>query len=240
MLAVIMLSSVGYAQDLIVRTAGDSLNCKIISKNDKQVDFEIEVDGEKISIFVSMANIKSIVPNYYLKNSEMASPFWKVFPIVDEDIVYSGIVVLDSTYTSDMLFKAAKLWMVDHYKSAKDVIQNEDSKNYIIIGKGFFELGHDKYVRYPKVWQTVKIECKNGKYKYTIYNFRYQFSMPASSSYTSTPSEFDFVLIDWGGRVLKSKWSKGEMTVFAVKINEHISLTIESLKTYMSKKEESW
>ncbi|MCC8426944.1 DUF4468 domain-containing protein [Mucilaginibacter sp. UR6-11] len=56
-------------------------------------------------------------------------------PIKDGHVVYEGIVEMPGKPKMD-LYNNAKQWFVDCFKSAKDVIQNEDKDQGRIIGKG--------------------------------------------------------------------------------------------------------
>lgn len=93
-------------------------------------------------------------------------------PIKDGQITYQDIIDMPNKSKSD-LYRNAQQWFVDYFKSSKDVIQNQDKDDGIIIGKGFIDFNskvglgitmtsHDKL--------TIKIECKDNKYRYTIYD----------------------------------------------------------------------
>lgn len=93
-------------------------------------------------------------------------------PFVDGKIVYEGIVSAPDKTKND-LYQNAQQWFVDYFKSSKDVIQNEDKENGLILGKGLLDfkarigLGMSM-VQHDKV--TIKIICKDGKFKYTVYD----------------------------------------------------------------------
>ena len=61
-------------------------------------------------------------------------------PKVNGKYEYSSIITLDSTYKKDDLYRNAKLYFVDNYKSAKDVIQYDDKDQGKVIGKGLLYL----------------------------------------------------------------------------------------------------
>ena len=97
-----------------------------------------------------------------------------VFPLVDCKINYTEIVKIDSSINKATLFLNAKMFFVNEFKSAKDVIQLEDRESGTIIGKGYFtynwDMGKNSYVE-MKIWHTIKLTIKDGKYRYEITDF---------------------------------------------------------------------
>lgn len=89
-------------------------------------------------------------------------------------ITYSGVVKVDSLLTKSMLFSKAREWFAKTYKSAKNVIQLEDSENGKIVGKALMQVYHKAlgsnydsgFINY-----TISIFVKDGRYKYEISNF---------------------------------------------------------------------
>lgn len=90
---------------------------------------------------------------------------------IDNDIAYQGIVEMPNKPKA-VIYKNGKIWFVDFFKSAKAVIQSEDKEDGIIAGKGIIDFTtpagwgmnakmHDQF--------TIKIECKDNKFRYTIY-----------------------------------------------------------------------
>lgn len=96
-------------------------------------------------------------------------------PKVDGQYEYSEVVNLDTSYTRDKLYKNAKVYFVNAYKSANDVIQYDEKEEGKIIGKGFMELKGSQAVLLSVWYQTWKVNfsteifCKDGKYRYRIY-----------------------------------------------------------------------
>lgn len=126
------------------------------------------------------------------------NPFTDVFPMIDGKVNYTE-VIQEQDVPAGELYKRAKIWMVDAFKSSKDVIQNDDKDNGIIIGKGFFSgLGHNVSVLNPKYWFTIRIDCRDGRYKYSITDFKYEFDIRAFGSPTSQHFNEDFS--EWGNK----------------------------------------
>ena len=153
-----------------------------------------------------------------------------ILPLVDGRVTYTGVVQVDSI-PKDELYKRAKRWFVDTYNSGKDVIQLDDKENSEIIGKGFFEelwmvtfYGGTKV----NVWQTIKIQMKDGRYRYEITDFRMKYFV--SGSQYSSSSNVD---------VAFEEWNKGRDTnnqKFYPKVDAHVNALIESLKKTMTTK----
>jgi hypothetical protein len=81
-----------------------------------------------------------------------------LFTLLTKGQVYSGVVELDSTYSSSTLYSNALSFFAMTFKSSNDVIQMKDPVSGKIIGKG---IANDRNV-------TITISCKDGKYKYEI------------------------------------------------------------------------
>jgi hypothetical protein len=102
-------------------------------------------------------------------------------------LVYTEVVQVPGASQAE-LYARAKLWFASTFKSAKDVVQAEDKEAGIIQGTGFQEIivmamGLPIHER---LWYTIKIAIKEGRYKYDITDFRVQ-NYP--SRYNLNPSE---------------------------------------------------
>lgn len=90
-------------------------------------------------------------------------------PFVDGDVVFEKVLELENNTTTDIL-KKAKIVMIDFARSAKDMTQLIDEDNMILIAKGWSYL-------FTSSWHihfTLKIECRDNRYKMTIYNLKYE------------------------------------------------------------------
>lgn len=152
-----------------------------------------------------------------------------ILPLKDGNVNYSGVVQVDSiskdTTKKDELYKRAKRWFIDTYNSAKDVIQLDDKENGEIIAKGFFEVsrqvGFLLTTQTFNIWQTFKIQVKDGRYKYEITDFRIK----------SITGEMDQPLEKWmsGSEVEYNK-------KYCVLIDTHVKELITSLEKFMNTK----
>ena len=114
-----------------------------------------------IIIFVVFTNIISFSQSYVIPD----------FPIdsLTGKISYKEIVYLDSTIQQQVLYKAAREWFAKKFVSANDVLQMEDEKEGILIGKGSFLVngGFFGNIPFPNRF-TISMYFKNGKYKYEL------------------------------------------------------------------------
>ena len=92
----------------------------------------------------------------------------------------SEIVTVDST-TKNELYVRSKQFFVDYFKSANDIIQLDDKDEAIVIGKGASKIP-DLLILY-----SIRIQSKEGRYKYEIYDVSFQFSSTIAN-YTSINS----------------------------------------------------
>jgi len=72
------------------------------------------------------------------------------------------------------LYARAKLWFAGNFKSAKDVVQADEKEAGVVQGTGWQTI-IIKSMGIPgpmKLWYTVKLAVKDGRYKYDISSFR--------------------------------------------------------------------
>jgi hypothetical protein len=139
-----------------------------------------------------------------------------ILPSKEGVVTYSEVVQVDSI-SKAILYNRAKKWFVASYKSAKEVIQLDDSENGEITGKGNFKVSY--YTREPFISHTISIFVKDGRYKYLITDMSYSDNQNEKFSIESFPKS-------WVG---KKK--------LYLKIDEEIIAMILSLKKYMTSKE---
>ena len=88
---------------------------------------------------------------------------------------FNEVIQIDNT-KKDELYIRSKQFFVDTFKSANDVIQMDDKEAGVVIGKGY----NDIYIKIMGVnnavqmWYTIKIQSKEGRYKYEIYDIYFK------------------------------------------------------------------
>ena len=82
-------------------------------------------------------------------------------------ITYKEVIQIDSV-TKNEAYNAAKVWIAKTFRSAKDVIQNDDKDAGIIVLKPLFQLFATEkgYIHY-----TLTLLFKDGRYKYELSDF---------------------------------------------------------------------
>jgi len=170
-------------------------------------------------------------------NAQIKDTIGLNLPIIDSKIVYEGIVEAPDKTKND-LYQNAQQWFVDYFKSAKDVIQNQDKDNGLIIGKGVLDFNARialgmSMVQHDKL--TVEIRCKDGKYKYTVYNMILY--PPNGGEQYATPFENLY------GKLIgtvKISGSKSACRDIIKKNDVEVRKMIESIKIAMNKKSDNF
>jgi len=90
---------------------------------------------------------------------------------------YIGVESVDSV-TGKTLFSRAKLFVAQSFKSAKDVIQMDDHYAGMLVVKGnivpLIKIPLVGKTEYGYAHFTMKIQVKDGKYKYTLSDFDHE------------------------------------------------------------------
>lgn len=80
---------------------------------------------------------------------------------------YSEVIEVPNV-TKNQLYQRALSFFNNSFVSSKEVIQNSDKEEGKIFGRGTYE-----YMKINTISYTVEIAVKDGRYKYTISNFRH-------------------------------------------------------------------
>lgn len=89
-------------------------------------------------------------------------------------ILFSSVVDMGDN-SAKQIYGKVKLALTDFWSSAKDVTQLDDAENKIIVSKGRTGWVKNKDAFISKgcdVWFSVKIECRDGKYRISVYGLR--------------------------------------------------------------------
>jgi hypothetical protein len=153
-------------------------------------------------------------------------------PIKDNRVVYEQVIEIPER-TKPELLNNAKQWFVDFFKDSKNVIQNEDKNQGRIVGIGYI-FNQEKI--YDKL--TIQIDCKNGKYRYKIYDMTG--IIPAHYNvWVGNVRESDFTPEELINKItddVNAPFSKNKCRKLLEAINEETTSTIESLKKAMAAK----
>lgn len=94
------------------------------------------------------------------------------------------------------LYLNSKTFFVDVFNSAQDVIQMDDKEDALLIGKGFTDITITTMgIGTPiKMYYTIKIQSKEGRYKYEIYDLFFKSYPDPQVPETTTPAEKMFAM----------------------------------------------
>ena len=161
-------------------------------------------------------------------------------PRVDGKYEYSGVVTLDSTYKKDILYKNAKLFITNAFKSPKDVIQYDDREEGKVIIKGtssaigrqgmFLVSAYDTW----RLHFSVEIFCKDGRYRYKMYDMDMVQDRDVVGSETSSYSTK--MSLDEAYNLTQSGTTKKMCRKLFAETIDNISSFILGIKSAMSKK----
>jgi hypothetical protein len=161
-------------------------------------------------------------------------------PVIDGIYQYQEVVNLDSNiYKKGNLYNNSKLYFVDSYKSAKDVIQYDDKDQGKVIGKGFFSIStNQKYnlmftgnIKWD-VYYTIEIFCKNGRYRYRIYDIYINDFETAENGQSRS---MESVPVSNLSSLRKESWYKKGVDKLSLDMPAEFVSSITTLKSYMAK-----
>lgn len=102
-------------------------------------------------------------------------------------IVFQRVDSIDKS--KDLLFSMSKEWFVNTFKSGKAVIELEDKESGTMIGKGIYQDDVTKYDIPIYYHYTVKVETKENKVRFTIYDI---YTKGSGLNGIEKPAEFWF------------------------------------------------
>lgn len=142
----------------------------------------------------------------------------------DSTFTISKVVKVDSVL-KEALYTRAKLWIATSYNSAQNVIQLDDKENNTIVVKALFSVtasaGLMSRQEEGLVKYTLTIQCKDGRYKYTLEDFIHECTVGYGSGgnlNNKKPDCGNFSLPKAGWEDIKSQ---------AVSYANHLELSIE-------------
>ncbi len=165
------------------------------------------------------------------------------FPTKDNLINYTEVVPVDSTLLADKLYLNAKKWLSVTFKSSKSVIQTDDKEAKLIIIKSFVEKGHNSMVSNPKNWFILKLEMKNGRYKYSLYDIRYEFDINLMGQSSHTDKPFEEWIRPSDPNISEKKRQKiyDSLVGYCKDLDSEFKVIIDSLKKNMANNEiDNW
>jgi hypothetical protein len=86
-----------------------------------------------------------------------------------QDTIFQEVVKVD--LSKEELYSSLRLWVYDGFRSPKDVIQYEDQESGTIIVRGSLEISPNLYLTKGYVYFSLKLESKDGRFRYTFEDF---------------------------------------------------------------------
>ena len=112
-------------------------------------------------------------------------------PTVDGQIIFSEVVPVENA-SKDELYARSKIFFIDQFKSAKDVIQMDDKAEGIVVGRGW----NDIYLSFGitenmkmQMWYKIRIQAKDGRYKYDIFDIQFTSYASQYQASSTAPAE---------------------------------------------------
>ena len=148
--------------------------------------------------------------------------------------------VIDSIpKTKDQIYSDTKMFIAEQWKSAQNVIQNDDKEKGIILLKGnsiqkrFFQLNDHIWV----FVYTVKFYMKDNKYRIVIDNIYCESARCAQYDWPLLP-----ITLDYPG-MMKTSLNKERFIEIMVTIQAEMQLIVDKYKSFMQTEstiEEDW
>lgn len=102
----------------------------------------------------------------------LINPYFSYAQLIDElttdqagSLNISEVIIAEGL-RKETLYVNSRETLVGIFKSSKDAIQFDDKETGIVIAKGFVPVPSG----FGKMWFTLKIQCKDGRYKYEFYD----------------------------------------------------------------------
>lgn len=109
----------------------------------------------------------------------------------DEQIIYEEVVQVEGI-SADVLYSRAQLFFTNTFKSAKDVVQMADASSHIITGKALTSVQVFTGMGYQEnnLYYSLKIECRDGRFKYSVYDMYFEYPAPYEATKTVATGDF--------------------------------------------------
>lgn len=153
-----------------------------------------------------------------------------------ENLVYKGIVKVDSTITKSELFDAARKWFLITYNNSKQVLDVSDTAKGILMGKSSFYYNSRILVGDPsgRINYTITIKVKDGRYMYEFADFYHN----ASHSFGTLTTDSTFKNND---RNYTQKWCNKVWKDIKQQTDTEMKSIIINLVSYMvTVKHDEW
>jgi hypothetical protein len=147
-------------------------------------------------------------------------------------ITYTGIVDVPGA-TKLELYSRAREWYATTFGSSKAVLEMDDKDAGKLIGKAYASFGFAGSIGKPlewPMWRTIKVEVKDGRYRYTLTDF--QLGSPSQPQSSARPLE------SWLDASTKNGKQPGRVVMSVIDgAKQTGEAEVASLRVAMSKKD---
>lgn len=153
------------------------------------------------------------------------------------EVEYQSVEIADSM-SATAIYQAVRLWFVETFPDSREVLEVDDKEQGLLIGTGWSNISGGSVGPYPidnKLWFTLKIEIKEGRYRWKLYNLQRQ-APPTSIDYS--PDKFSLESAYPPGKPPGDKVNRK----FKKSTLENLQSTINSLRAAVkkAKKSDGW
>jgi hypothetical protein len=158
-------------------------------------------------------------------------------------ITYAEVVQMPGMSQAE-LYTRAKLWFAEAFKSAKDVVQADEKDAGLVQGEAWSPMqahfmGKNMPASNIQLWYTVKLACREGRYRYEITDFKYKAPPTPQFPNVPPPKPMEEVIALWTKPAAKNgKPTKADMV--RAEMNETVATNgtglAASIKTSMARK----
>jgi hypothetical protein len=238
LIALVLTSVVCWAQQVIIYSKGKTTAARISATSDAtfftdQGNFTIsDIDSIDTDDKALMDKFNKVVvrPSSYHSQNTLYIDDLPFSP--EGELIFTEVIPVNGS-TKDQLYIKAKHFFAKAFKSANDVIQLDDKESGTVVGKGFSEIlintGFSPVT--TRLYYSVKIEVKEGRYRYMIEDLYYKSYANAQMGSIETPAESVFLKSEYykkGGqpRTVHSSYKQ--------QVLEKTSILISQLKAIMA------
>ncbi|QIX61857.1 DUF4468 domain-containing protein [Hymenobacter sp. BT18] len=158
-------------------------------------------------------------------------------------ITYSGVVQVAGATQSE-LYSRAQEWLLGSFKTGKSSIVTQDAASGRLIAEGFSPLFLTQagLALEHRLWRTIKVEVKDGRYRYELANYAIS-RVPVNAQQPEAPGKTSLeTMYDPARSVYMTK--KGQPKPALLKATESIDEVsrqqVEALKQAMQQSKKDW
>lgn len=255
MMILMAMSFPGIAQEAVIFTKGEAIKVKVNGTSDGGLFTDKGTYQYSVidSVYTLDSNLRANIdkrvaattnpPVFKQKYQSKNSNYIDDLPFEsDGTLVFTDVVSVDGL-SDEQLHINAKQFFAEAFKSANDVIQMDDKEAGVIIGKGLSRISivvMGQGNTFPMHY-TIKIQSRDGRYKYTISNIYTHASATDFTRAQDVPIESwfskDRYFKDNGKpRDINSKYKEELLRV----VNELVRDIIERMKSTSNTKGDDW